>query len=73
MDPGGSDKELVGKGYWQVFKIFEKSFTNFFLLVTNIRQKNSDFWNQIFKTHVNIEISKMVLPQPQLDIKFLNP
>ena len=30
MEPGGSGKELVGKGYLQVFEIFEKSFTNFY-------------------------------------------
>ena len=32
--------------------------------------KKANFWTSYWKTHVNMVISKMVLPKPQLDIKF---
>ena len=34
------------------------------------KKKQDNFWTPFLKTHVNNEILKMVLPHPQLDIKF---
>ena len=58
---------LISINFWN--QIFEKSLTNVFSLMISVK-KNSEFWKQIFKNHVNMVILKMVLPHPQLYIKF---
>ena len=52
---------------WQItFLRFSKNGKTF---LKTIRKKDN-FWTSYLKTHVNMVISKMVLPHPQLDIKF---
>ena len=54
---------------YQVFEIFEKSFTHFILSLISVK-KISTFGTKYLKSHLNMVISKIVFPKPQLDIKF---
>ena len=53
----------------KVFKIFEKSVTHFILSLISVK-KIATFGTSYFKSHVNMVISKIAFPNPNLTLNF---